>query len=201
MIAADFVPIVPYTSDTIAISMWQRYDIIVTANAADNYWMRAVAQTVCSKNVNADIIYGIIRYDSTSIDDPTSVRWANSSTDELCKDELMGSLVPYVPSVTSDSPAEENEFSVIINETNGVIWQMGTHSFLDQWEYPTLLQSHEGSDTWAPEQGVHQSPEANVYWIIETTNAKSHLMHLHGHDFWVLGQGTGTYDSTTANLT
>jgi FtsP/CotA-like multicopper oxidase with cupredoxin domain len=26
-------------------------------------------------------------------------------------------------------------------------------------------------------------------------------MHLHGHDFWVLGQGTGTYDSTTANLT
>ncbi|TGO13496.1 hypothetical protein BTUL_0068g00030 [Botrytis tulipae] len=26
-------------------------------------------------------------------------------------------------------------------------------------------------------------------------------MHLHGHDFWVLGQGTGTYDSTKSNLT
>ncbi|TGO27265.1 hypothetical protein BPAE_0045g00640 [Botrytis paeoniae] len=204
VIAADFVPIVPYTSDAIAISMGQRYDIIVTANAAvDNYWMRAVAQTVCSKNVNADNIYGIIRYDSTSINDPTSVRWANASTDELCEDELMSSLIPYVPIVASDSPAEEDEFSVIINKTNGVIWQMGTHSFLNQWDYPTLLQAYEGNDTWAPEQEVYQLPEANVwvYWIIETTNAQSHPMHLHGHDFWVLGQGTGTYDSTTANLT
>ncbi|TGO59519.1 hypothetical protein BELL_1242g00020 [Botrytis elliptica] len=157
VIAADFVPIVPYISDTIAISMGQRYDIIVTANAAvDNYWMRAVAQTGCSKNVNADNIYD----NSTSTDDPTS-------------DELRGSLVPYVPIVASDSPAEEDEFSVIINKTNGVIWQMGTHSFLNQWDYPTLLQSYEGDDTWAAEQAVYQLPEADVwiYWIIETTNA------------------------------
>ncbi|KAF7923683.1 uncharacterized protein EAE98_007501 [Botrytis deweyae] len=164
VIAADFVPIVPYISDTIAISMGQRYDIIVTANAAvDNYWMRAVAQTVCSENVNADDIYGIIRYNSTSTDDLTSVRWANALTDELCEDELRGSLVPYVPIVASNSPAEEDEFSVITNKTNGVIWQMGTYSFLNQWDYPTLLQSYEGDDTWAAEQAVYQLPEA---WIM-----------------------------------
>ncbi|TGO13495.1 hypothetical protein BTUL_0068g00020 [Botrytis tulipae] len=165
VIAADLVPIVPYTSDTIAISMGQRYDIIVTAYAAvDNYWIRAVAQTICSKNVNADNIYGIIKYDSTSIDDPTSVRWANASTDELCEDELMSSLDLYVPIVASDSPAEADELSVIINKTNGVIWQIGTHSFLNQWNYPTLLQSYKGNDTWAPEQEVYQLPEAN-FWV------------------------------------
>ena len=38
VIAADFVPIVPYTTDIVGISMGQRYDIIFTANAtADNY--------------------------------------------------------------------------------------------------------------------------------------------------------------------
>ncbi|KAI0404776.1 multicopper oxidase-domain-containing protein [Xylaria palmicola] len=25
-------------------------------------------------------------------------------------------------------------------------------------------------------------------------------MHLHGHDFWILGQGTGTFDGSTAEL-
>lgn len=38
VIATDFVPIVPYSTDIVSISMGQRYDIIVTANAtADNY--------------------------------------------------------------------------------------------------------------------------------------------------------------------
>jgi FtsP/CotA-like multicopper oxidase with cupredoxin domain len=38
VIATDFVPIVPYTTDIVQISMGQRYDLIFTANAtADNY--------------------------------------------------------------------------------------------------------------------------------------------------------------------
>ena len=39
-----------------------------------------------------------------------------------------------------------------------------------------------------------------VYFIIQTTFAHVHSIHLHGHDFWVLAQGTGTYDADTVTL-
>ncbi|KAH8649787.1 putative extracellular dihydrogeodin oxidase/laccase [Xylariales sp. PMI_506] len=203
VIAADFVPIVPYTTDIVSISMGQRYDIIVTANAtSDNYWMRAIVQTTCSENANPDNVMGIVRYDSTSTDDPTSSAWASAATDD-CDDEDLSLLVPYVAIAASDTATVEDDFSVQITVgSNGVLWEMGTSSFVNQWDYPTALQAYEGNDTWAAEQEVYAFADADewVYFVIQTTNTQPHPMHLHGHDFWILGQGTGTYDSTTADL-
>ncbi|RDW85906.1 multicopper oxidase-1 [Coleophoma crateriformis] len=201
VIATDFVPIVPYSTDIVSISMGQRYDIIVTANAtADNYWLRAIAQTTCSDNDNPQNIMGIVRYDSTSTDDPTSVAWDSASTDD-CDDEDMSNLVPYLAIVASDTPTSDEDFSVKI-ETSG-LWVMGNNSFENQWDYPTVLQAYEGNDTWGAVQEVYELPDANtwVYWAIQTTNTQPHPMHLHGHDFWVIGQGSGTYDAATTNLT
>lgn len=36
--------------------------------------------------------------------------------------------------------------------------------------------------------------------IIDTTFAQAHPIHLHGHDFYVLGTGSGTYDNTTTTF-
>lgn len=204
VIATDFVPIVPFVTDIVSVGMGQRYDIIVTANAtADNYWMRAIAQTACSDNANPDNIKGIVRYDNTSTDDPTSTAWADASDDD-CDDEDMSLLVPYLAITASDSPEDEDDFEVAITiGGNGVLWEMTDTSFVNQWDYPTVLQAWEGNDTWGSAQNVYAFPDANVwvYWVIQTANGQPHPMHLHGHDFWVLGQGTGTYDPTTANLT
>ncbi|RWA08985.1 hypothetical protein EKO27_g6120 [Xylaria grammica] len=204
VIAMDFVPIVPYTTDILAISMGQRYDVIVTANAtADNYWMRAIAQTTCSENENPDNIKGIIRYDSTSTDDPTSSAW-DSAADDDCEDEDMSLLVPYVAIDATDAPdGTEEDFSVaIVIDGNRVLWEMGTATMVSQWNYPSLLQVYEGNDTWGEAQQVYELPDADVwaYWIIETNNAQPHPLHLHGHDFWILGQGTGTFNGSTAEL-
>jgi FtsP/CotA-like multicopper oxidase with cupredoxin domain len=199
VIATDFVPIVPYSANTISLSMGQRYDIIVTANAtADNYWLRAIAQSSCSDNAYPDNIKGIVRYDSTSTDDPTSTNWANATTDATCEDEDASLLVPYLAIAASDSPEVDDDFSVVIDTTGH--WKMGNNTFVNQWDYPTVLQAYEGNNTWGASQEVYELPDANVwvYWVIETTNTQPHPMHLHGHDFWVLAQGTGTYDSTTA---
>jgi len=65
VIASDFVPIVPYTTDVVSIGMGQRYDIIVTADqasVASDFWMRAVPDTYCSENSNPDDIKGIVHY-------------------------------------------------------------------------------------------------------------------------------------------
>lgn len=202
VISADFVPIVPYSTDFVSIGMGQRYDVIVTANAtADNYWMRAIVQQTCSENSYPDNVRGIIRYDATSTDDPTTSAW-DGTTDDDCDDEDMSNLVPYLAIAASDSDVEEDFTVQITVDGNGVLWEMGASSFVNQWDYPTVQQAYEGNDTWASAQQVYQVDTANqwVYFVVQTSNGIPHPMHLHGHDFWVLGQGTGTYDASTADL-
>jgi hypothetical protein len=114
-------------------------------------------------------------------------------------------LVPYVAiDATDATTGTEEDFAVAIVLNGGsVLWKMGSESMVSQWDYPALLQVYEGNDTWGDEQQVYEFPDADVwvYFVIETDNAQPHPMHLHGHDFWILGQGTGTFDGTTADLT
>lgn len=201
VIAADFVPVNPYSTDVVNIAIGQRYDIIVTANAtADNYWLRAIAQTSCSNNDNPGDIKGIVRYDSTSTADPTSHANDNAAVDE-CIDET--SLVPYVKVDASDLADVSTDFSVAVAASAGrFYWSMGNSTFINQWNYPSLQQVNEDNNTWSAEQNMYQLPNANewVYWIVQTSLGAAHPLHLHGHDFWVLGQGVGTYNAATANL-
>ncbi|KAH8666935.1 putative extracellular dihydrogeodin oxidase/laccase [Xylariales sp. PMI_506] len=205
VIAADFVPIEPYSTDILTISMGQRYDIIVTANAtSDNYWLRAIAQNSCSKSAVPYNVTGIVRYDSTSTADPESVAWASASVDD-CDDEEMSLLVPVLalPAASSaDAIAEEDFEANLISGAKGVTWSLGAVSFVNQWDYPTALQLSEGNTSWAPQQEVIVLDEADkwVYFVIENNSTAPHPMHLHGHDFWVLAQGNGTYDPSTTSL-
>lgn len=38
------------------------------------------------------------------------------------------------------------------------------------------------------------------YLVIETLLDIAHPIHLHGHDFFLLAQGTGVFDPATANI-
>lgn len=94
VIANDLVPIVPYTKDSLLISIGQRYDIIVEANAAPgNYWLRSGWQSACATNGAPDGMTGIIRYDRSSTEDPTSTGRTPST---FCGDEDLWKLVPYL---------------------------------------------------------------------------------------------------------
>lgn len=40
------------------------------------------------------------------------------------------------------------------------------------------------------------------YWVIQQSNASApipHPIHLHGHDFFILGKGVGQYDAAAAS--
>jgi FtsP/CotA-like multicopper oxidase with cupredoxin domain len=198
VISADFVPIVPYNTTNLSIGMGQRYDVIVTASeTTGDYWMRAIPQESCSDNDNVDNILGIVRYDSTSTSNPTTTAY---TTTDSCDDEAIASLVPYLSyDVSSSYTVEEDEEVAIAIASGGVKWEMGGTSFVSEWDYPTVLQVAESNDTWSTDQHVIQLATADqwVYFVIETTFAQAHPIHLHGHDFWVLASGTGTYSTST----
>ena len=68
------------------------------------------------------------------------------------------------------------------------------------WKDPTLSQILNGETTWETSNAVLEVPNANewVYIAIQTTLAVPHPIHLHGHDFFVVAQGSGSYSSSTA---
>lgn len=202
VIASDFVPVTPYTTTEVSIGMGQRYDIVVTADQADtasDFWLRAIPQISCSDNDNADNIRGIIHYGG-STGTPTTTSY--SITDE-CVDE--SNLVPVVAKTVGSQTIDVTEAAFIgRNDANYITWTLNSTSYLVAWEEPTLLDVYNNATSeFASTANKIDLPNAGewVYLLItEALLPVAHPIHLHGHDFFVLGSGTTTYDSSTAVL-
>ncbi|KAI0120797.1 multicopper oxidase [Hypoxylon sp. NC0597] len=196
VIASDLVPIQPYTTTVLNIGMGQRYDLVVTADqasVADNFWIRAIPQSACSENESQDNIRGIVTYTGTASDPETT---GYDYTDS-CDDET-DNLVPYHSKTVGSATAITEEAGVAI--INSVFrWTLNSTSMLVDWANPTLLQVIDEVTEFETDDSVIQLPNANewVYMAIETDLAVPHPIHLHGHDFYVLAQGTGSYSSDT----
>ncbi|KAH7362103.1 laccase-1 [Plectosphaerella cucumerina] len=197
VIAADLIPIEPYTTTMIDMTMGQRYDIIVTADqadVADNFWMRAIPQSACSDNDNVDNIKGIIYYgDSASTPTTTGYSFTDSCDDET------DNLVPYVSKTVESANWSDLEVATVGRNSAGLFkWYLNSTSLYVDWADPTLGQVLSGATTWETQNAVLELSEANqwVYLVVQTTLGVPHPIHLHGHDFFVLAQGTGTYSSS-----
>ena len=81
VIAADFVPISPFTTDYLLIAIGQRYDVIIDANqTSGNYWFRADVPKLCFsgtiRNGSAIWTYGSPANQTI----PTSSPWPNETS-------------------------------------------------------------------------------------------------------------------------
>lgn len=203
VIASDLVAIEPYEATVISIGMGQRYDIVVTADQTDatDFWMRAIPQSACSENDNEDDIRGIIYYG----DAPGTPTTSAYDYEDSCSDET-DNIVPYVSkTVGSTAGATADEpVAVGFNSDNLFKWTLNSTTFVSEWEDPTLMKIMQGETAFETSNAVFLLPNANewVYVVISTTLAVPHPIHLHGHDFYVIAQGTGTYTDgeTTLNL-
>ncbi|KAF7922626.1 uncharacterized protein EAE98_008152 [Botrytis deweyae] len=190
VIANDLVPIVPYTTDTLLIGIGQRYDVIVEANAAaDNYWIRGNWGTTCSANMEAANATGILRYDSSSTADPTSVGTTPRGT---CEDEPVASLVPHLALDVGAYSLVDEEVSFAF--TNYFTWTINSSSLLLDWSSPTTLKIFNNETIFPTEYNVVPLEQTNndewVVYVIEDLTGFGiwHPIHLHGHDFYIVAQ-------------
>ncbi|KAH8589692.1 laccase from botrytis Aclada At 1.67 A resolution [Bisporella sp. PMI_857] len=203
VIAMDLVPIVPYEAESLHISIGQRYDIVVEANAdPGDYWLRAGWQSACNNNQNADGMTGIIRYDNTSTADPTST---GITVDTFCGDEDASTLVPHVP-------LNVGNYSSMTVESLGFTfgsyfeWTVNSSSLVLDWENPTNLMILNDESIWPTEYNVIPIEAASesdwaVFVIQDRTGfGITHPIHLHGHDFWIIAQEYTSYDSANPNF-
>ncbi|KAM0123609.1 hypothetical protein ACHAO1_011257, partial [Botrytis cinerea] len=104
------------------------YDIVVIATEeTDNSWLRGIPLESCSENDNFDNILGIVRYDSTSIDDPTTSTYAFTDS---CNDEAIGTVVPYLALATSTADFEDDEAVTLSKVDNTIFWYRAGTSFV-----------------------------------------------------------------------
>jgi len=193
------------------------------------YWMRT--EYTALNNCNAEITgvpstnldlqrTGIISYSDAGSGDPTTSR---QPVTVGCSDEKMSNLVPVVPWIVTvpQNDVKGNTYEAGLDLTNTNKW----HSAVNRWSItdtpmwldpsnPTLLNL--ANTTWNPEYDVvkydYNADKGFVYMVISsgkvmgstsTINrvASPHPIHLHGHDFAIIGQGTTKYDPNTTPST
>lgn len=160
VIAADFVPIVPYEAESIILTSGQRYDIVVEADQGPgNYWMRAIYQTACNElQIDRNDIRGIIRYeDTTRPGDPTTTQWATITGS--CGDEPYASLVPYLSKTVGDADEQNNLNVGWFYETDIVYhWSLNTKALKIDWGRPTDLLIYQNHSIFPTDYNIYEIP-------------------------------------------
>ncbi|SPO06606.1 related to Laccase-2 [Cephalotrichum gorgonifer] len=203
IIQIDMVPVEPDTRDHIFLAVGQRYDVIIEANKdVGNYWFNATLQSsgscgVCN-NAYPAAIFSYEGADQNAL--PTDRGTPITAT---CDGEK--GLVPYLRRVLdpADFHAEELNINLTQPEVDfrGTVfrWEINDVDIDIEWDHPILEYVYEGNVQWNPKANIIEIPDADVwtYWIIQNNFFIPHPVHLHGHDFLVLGSGTGRFNRDT----
>ncbi|KAK6008545.1 hypothetical protein QM012_000448 [Aureobasidium pullulans] len=210
VIAADFVPIEPYETTVLSINIGQRYEIIVEADQpAGDYFLRFDNQNACATTTNSDDIRGIIHYEGSPGVTPNSTAHTYPRKDNgaggilgTCEDEPLASLVPILKKTVS-SPHQTVQHDVAVSNSNGINlyrWYLDGTTFQANWGDATLYSiiNNDTIPTYSGDLAISTSLGEWVYVIIESAVPLGHPIHLHGHDFYILGAGYGNYGSGTA---
>lgn len=210
VMTADFIPVTPLPGqDWVLLSIGQRYDVVFTANqTAGNYWFRAEVATDC---LSANNFAGkaIFTYSGQTVADPTST--TTSTVPGGCA-EL--TTVPYwKQAVDSSTFASQSKtldtgvgLGVTANGQNLVLWHLNTTAMAVEWDKPTIQYLMDGNTSYPASYDMIEIPSEGVwtYWIIQIAAnmpPPPHPIHLHGHDFFVLGRGTGIFASDVTGNT
>jgi hypothetical protein len=166
VVAADFVPIKPFTTTNLFIAIGQRYDVIISANQkVGNYWFRAEVQDQagpdCGLNANNGNIKSIFRYQGAPVANPTTT---GPTYAQRCSDEV---VVPYWDSFVPKGPLEKGgdlNSAINIGVTAGntvVTWGINTVAMNVNWNQPVLGQVFDGNTTFDRSSNVITLPEAD----------------------------------------
>ena len=208
VISSDFVPIKPFNTEYILLGVGQRYDVIINANqTASNYWLRAEVASDCLSRNDFNGL-AVFSYSGVKVANPSSTAYPQPP--QTC---IEPTPIPFwnqpVPSSGFNSVVKTLEVGVTkaVEVPGGpLIFVWSLNGSMDvQWELPTLSYFYNDNTNYTDRSNVFPTLEEGSwnYWIITTGPPPlipqiPHPIHLHGHDFFVLGQGMGNWDSSSA---
>lgn len=199
VVATDFVPVTPKTVDSLFLGVGQRYDVIIdtTGKPAGSYWFNATfgGGGACGLTL-AGKPAAIFRYQgSPNVNPPNTIN--TEPADHNCLDDISYSPVVSRTVPTTNFPVTDaNTLPIEFNfAPNLLTWRVNGSAIDVNWNKPIAEYVLSGNTSY-PEQHnvdiINGNSNTWVYWLIENdpegTFSIPHPMHLHGHDYVVVGR-------------
>lgn len=206
IVAQDFIPVEPYTTNVVTLGIGQRTDIIVeaTGNPGDSYWMRSQLGTNrCTLNdgISPNAVAAVYYEDADTDSVPTTESDVTADQLAVCKNDPLTQGAPLckIP-IEEPSTTEQIDLEFKSNGTH-FIWYVNNSSYRGDYNQPILLQANKGDLDYEPQWNVFNfgSNSSVRIHLVNHGLIGGHPMHLHGHDFHVLAEGFGDWDGTVTN--
>jgi FtsP/CotA-like multicopper oxidase with cupredoxin domain len=201
VLSTDLVPVNSFSTDSLFVAIGQRYDVFFEASQpVGNYWFNATVggSTGCGSSTNLHPA-AIFHYAGAA----TNALPTNQGTappDSACQDRTnFTPVVSRTANATGFTPSIADTLPVSVNfASSPVRWQVNGSAINVQWDKPVLQYVIDGNTSYPTSENLVFVNQQNVwtYWVIENTTPIPHPMHLHGHDFLLLGTGAGTFSSS-----
>lgn len=208
VIAADLVPVKPFEVDSLMVGIGQRYDVVVTANQQANAWIRAEPESGCGAVSHRNGL-ALLKYSDCEDDiakpEPTD-------TPHLTPCLTPDNIQPIWKSAVGTPAAFEARYETLLLDldpfqtfTNGgtfTIWKFNKAGIVANWDDPTLSYIAMHNSSYPVTAAVIEIPRGEqwAYYVIQVRGSLAsylaHPMHLHGHDYYVLGRGLGVFNRT-----
>lgn len=207
VIAVDYVPVVPYTTDVVTLGVAQRTDVLVTApnDTTASYWMRAedIGGAFCGGSSNPLALAGIYNEDADTSVAPVTTSSINNT---LCANDALSATVPeYSITPSTSTYVQDLAISLDLNSTGSYEWRLNNQTFRANFNHPILFLAAEGNVSYPDD------PQWNVYNFGQNTSVTfnltndtpfTHPFHMHGHNFYVLAEGSsGVWNGSVTNPT
>jgi FtsP/CotA-like multicopper oxidase with cupredoxin domain len=186
VIAQDFVPVEPYTTNVITLSIGQRADVVVEAvgKPSDAYWMRSQLGTEhCTLNdgISPNAVAAVYYEDADTESVPTTVSDVTAEQLAFCKNDPLTDGVPLckIP-LEEPTTTETISFDFGSNGTN-FIWFVNGQTYRGDYNNPILPQAKNGILDYKPEWNVFNFGSNSSVRLILVNHGLigGHPMHLH----------------------
>ncbi|KAF7189767.1 oxidoreductase ptaK, partial [Pseudocercospora fuligena] len=215
VIAYDYVPVTPYTTEVITLGVGQRADVLVTADntSTNKFWIRSrtLSGPQCGGSASGEAHAAIFYSGSDTSSDPTTQASLTFVNDTSCNNVALDTTFPefIIPAPDLTKPETYKQLDILmtleLNATGHYEWRMNNQTFKANFNEPAL---YPVAETGNISSTFSQDPFANVYdtgdagyVVLNLTNRTplSHPFHLHGHNIQILSQGQtalSTWDGT-----
>ena len=207
VIATDFIPTIPYTTDVVTLGVGQRTDVLITADnySESLYWMRSQAPggEMCGGSSVPEALAAVYYEGADTTSWPASISTVN---DTSCDNQPLNFTQPEFAMTPSENAYYQDVIlSIDINDTGSFQWLVNGQSFHGDFSDPLLFLAAEGNTSYPnPEWNVYNfNQNGSVVLNITNFTPDMHPFHLHGHSVYVLNVGpAGTvWDGSIVNPT
>jgi len=207
VVGTDFVPVKAYTTKSVFLGVGARYDVTIDANQpVSNYWLNVTLSKTgaCGASINP-FPAAIVHYAGADNANPKDCGVAPE--DSLCADQT--DFEPIVPRSVPETLFTGNASQTlpvtleVDPASSRIFWKVNNSAINVDWEKPTLQFVQEGNTSYPSRANVITIPESSEwsFWLVQNLSPVPHPIHLHGHDFVILGRSPAPANPLAPNLT